>query len=69
MGTPPLHSVEVSTETGQLQYRQHQRLRDSGIELSRSTLIHRTSRAIDLLAPITAALTDRHARLLHMRRG
>ena len=36
-------------------YRQHQRLRDSGIELSRSTLIHWTSRAIDLLAPITAA--------------
>ena len=36
-------------------YRQHQRLRDSGIELSRSTLIHWTSRAIDLLAPIAAA--------------
>ena len=36
-------------------YRQHQRLRDSGIELSRSTLIGWTSRAIDLLAPITAA--------------
>ena len=36
-------------------YRQHQRLRDSGIELSRSTLIHWTSRAIDLLAPITVA--------------
>ena len=36
-------------------YRQHQRLRDSGITLSRSTLIHWASRAIDLLAPITAA--------------
>ena len=36
-------------------YRQHQRLRDAGIELSRSTLIHWTSRAIDLLAPVTAA--------------
>ena len=36
-------------------YRQHQRLRDGGIELSRSTLIQWTSRAIDLLAPITAA--------------
>ena len=36
-------------------YRQHQRLRDAGIALSRSTLIYWTSRAIDLLAPITAA--------------
>ena len=36
-------------------YRQHQRLRDAGITLSRSTLIYWTSRAIDLLAPITAA--------------
>ena len=35
--------------------RQHQRLRDAGIALSRSTLIYWTSRAIDLLAPITAA--------------
>ena len=36
-------------------YRQHQRLRDAGIALSRSTLIHWTTRAIYLLAPITAA--------------
>ena len=36
-------------------YRQHQRLHDSGVELSRSTLIHWTSREIDLLAPIVAA--------------
>ena len=36
-------------------YRQHQRPRDSGIELSRFTLNHWTSRAIDPLAPITAA--------------
>ena len=36
-------------------YRQHQRLLDAGITLSRSTLIHWASRAIDLLAPITEA--------------
>ena len=36
-------------------YRQHQRLRDAGIALSRSTLVYWTSRAIDLLAPITDA--------------
>ena len=36
-------------------YRQHQRLRDAGIALSRSTLVYWTSRAIDLLAPVTAA--------------
>ena len=36
-------------------YRQHQRLHDSSVALSRSTLIHWTSRAIDLLAPIVAA--------------
>ena len=36
-------------------YRQHQRLRDAGITLSRSTLGYWTSRAIDLLAPITDA--------------
>ena len=36
-------------------YRQHQRLLDAGITLSRSTLIHWASRGIDLLAPITAA--------------
>ena len=34
-------------------YRQHQRLLDAGITLSRSTLVYWTSRAIDLLAPIT----------------
>ena len=33
-------------------YRQHQRLLDAGITLSRSTLVYWTSRAIDLLAPI-----------------
>ena len=57
-------SVDVSFLAGMLVdkfawhlplYRQHQRLRDAGIELSRSTLIHWASRAIDLLAPITAA--------------
>ena len=36
-------------------YRQHQRLRDSDIVLSRSTLIQWTGRAIDLLAPVTQA--------------
>ena len=36
-------------------YRQHQRLLDAGITLSRSTLVYWTSRAIDLLAPITDA--------------
>ena len=36
-------------------YRQHQRLRDAGITLSRSTLVYWTSRVIDLLAPITDA--------------
>ena len=36
-------------------YRQHQRLRDAGITLIRSTLVYWTSRAIDLLAPITDA--------------
>ena len=36
-------------------YRQHQRLHDAGITLSRSTLVYWTSRAIDLLAPITDA--------------
>ena len=36
-------------------YRQHQRLLDAGITLSRSTLLHWASRAIDLLAPVTAA--------------
>jgi hypothetical protein len=33
-------------------YRQHQRLRQSGIELSRSTLSNLAQRAIDLLSPI-----------------
>ena len=36
-------------------YRQHQRLLDAGITLSRSTLVYWTSRAIDLLAPIADA--------------
>ena len=36
-------------------YRQHQRLLDAGITLSRSTLVYWASRAIDLLAPITDA--------------
>ena len=36
-------------------YRQHQRLLDAGITLSRSTLVNWASRAIDLLAPITDA--------------
>ena len=36
-------------------YRQHQRLVDAGITLSRSTLVYWTSRTIDLLAPITDA--------------
>jgi len=36
-------------------YRQHQRLLDAGITLSRSTLVSWTSRAIDLLAPVTDA--------------
>ena len=36
-------------------YRQHQRLLDAGITLSRSTLVYWTSRTIDLLAPITDA--------------
>lgn len=33
-------------------YRQHQRLQDAGITLSRSTLTHYTQRAIELLRPI-----------------
>ena len=36
-------------------YRQHQRLTDAGITLSRSTLSHYTQRAIDLLRPIYVA--------------
>lgn len=36
-------------------YRQHQRLKDAGITLSRSTLTHYTQRAIELLAPIVEA--------------
>jgi len=36
-------------------YRQHQRLRQSGIELSRATLTNLGSRAIDLLIPIFEA--------------
>jgi transposase len=36
-------------------YRQHQRLRDSGIQLSRSTLTYYTQRSIELLTPIYEA--------------
>jgi len=36
-------------------YRQHQRLKDNGIELSRSTLTNLTRRAIDLLKPVCQA--------------
>jgi len=36
-------------------YRQHQRLRQSGIELSRSTLSNLAQRAIDLLCPVYEA--------------
>ena len=36
-------------------YRQHQRLRDASITLSRSTLVYWTSCTIDLLALITGA--------------
>lgn len=36
-------------------YRQHQRLRQNGIELSRTTLSNLASRAIDLLSPIYTA--------------
>jgi len=36
-------------------YRQHQRLKDAGITLSRSTLTNYTQRAIELLQPIVAA--------------
>ena len=36
-------------------YRQHQRLLDVGITLSRSTVVYWTSRAIDLLAPLADA--------------
>lgn len=36
-------------------YRQHQRLMDAGIQLSRTTLTHYTQRAIELLSPIYQA--------------
>lgn len=36
-------------------YRQHQRLQQAGIQLSRSTLTHWATRAIDLLGPIVEA--------------
>ena len=36
-------------------YRQHRRLDDAGIHLSRSTLLYWTQRAIDLLQPIYQA--------------
>jgi len=39
-------------------YRQHQRIQQAGITVSRSTLTHLVKRAIDLLRPIVAAQTD-----------
>jgi transposase len=39
-------------------YRQHQRIQQAGITLSRSTLTHLVKRAIDLLRPIVDAQTD-----------
>ena len=42
-------------------YRQHQRLGDAGIQLSRSTLVNWTNRTAALLAPIAAA---QHAHIL-----
>ena len=49
-------------------YRQHQRLAQSGITLSRSTLGNLASRAIDLLEPVYAAQFShiRHSRVLAM---
>jgi len=42
-------------------YRQHQRLADAGIRLSRATLTHWTNRTAELVAPIAAA---QHAHIL-----
>lgn len=39
-------------------YRQHQRIQQAGITVSRSTLTHLVKRAIDLLRPIVDAQTD-----------
>jgi|TARA_Y100001001_G_scaffold62298_1_gene59306 hypothetical protein len=39
-------------------YRQHQRIQQSGITISRSTLTKLVKRAIDLLRPIVDAQTD-----------
>ena len=39
-------------------YRQHQRIQQAGITLSRSTLTNLVKRAIDLLRPIVDAQTD-----------
>jgi len=39
-------------------YRQHQRIQQAGVTLSRSTLTNRVKRAIDLLRPIVDAQTD-----------
>ena len=49
-------------------YRQHQRLRQSGIELSRTTLTNLAGRAIDLLRPIYTAQFEhiRESRVLAM---
>ena len=44
-------------------YRQHQRLADSGIRVSRSSLTNWAGRAIDLLEPVTAA------QAAHIRQG
>ncbi|MDT0499337.1 transposase, partial [Algiphilus sp. W345] len=45
-------------------YRQHQRLADAGIQVSRSSLTQWTQRAIDLLRPIVEA---QHRHLLQSR--
>ena len=49
-------------------YRQHQRLKQSGIDLSRTTLTNLASRAIDLLEPIYTAQFEhiRKSRVLAM---
>jgi len=43
-------------------YRQHQRLADAGITLSRTTLTSYVQRAIDLVAPIAKASTPTSCR-------
>lgn len=49
-------------------YRQHQRLKQSGIDLSRSTLTNLASRAIDLLTPVYTAQFEhiRESRVIAM---